>query len=352
VNRDTSVERLIREALRSSATAGPRGACLDAATVAALADGTLPAGERAAAEAHASDCGRCQAFLAAMARSAVDPAPVPARWWRGPAVRWLAPIAAAAAAAAALVVWSVVPDRSASTPAIDVVQLPQATTAPAPIPRSEPQGAQAAPSAAGKTRPNRQSLETAREERLRDEADQKKSASQDTAERRSDVPQSEAKAFDRSNARALTGAPEPARPGAPAQENAIVIMQSVAVGAIGRVIMAPDNAVRWRLLSGGRVERSIDAGSTWQAQDTGTTVTLTAGASPAPSTCWLVGPGGMVLVSTDGSSWKRAPFPENVDLRSVSASDDKTAIVTASDGRTFKTQDAGQTWARTPPQDF
>jgi hypothetical protein len=238
------------------------------------------------------------------------------------------------------------------------------------MPRSEPQAARAPSSAAGQARPappdgpiggvpgstpsatSRQTFQTAREDRLRDEADQKKSASLDAAERRSEVPPSEAKASDRSNARALAGAPEHARPVVSTQENAKALTQFAAVDAIGRVIASPDSAVRWRLLSGGRVERSTDAGSTWQAQDTGGTVTLTAGASPAPSICWLVGPGGLVLVSTDGSSWKRAPFPEVVDLSSVTASDDKTAIVTASDGRTFKTLDGGQTWARTSPQDF
>jgi hypothetical protein len=359
VNRDTSFERLIRRALQASTTS-PRGECLDAATVAALADATLPADERTAAEAHAADCERCQALLAAMARSAVDPAPVHTRWWRAPAVRWLAPITAATAAATALVVWSVTPDRSASKPAIEDIQLPQATTTPTRVPETSggPAGgvAGSTPSAA-----NRQTLQTAREDRLRDEADQKTSAPADAVERRSEVAPSGADAFDRSSARALGGAQERAKADASAQANAKAIPQSEArrsvealhfTSPISRVITSPDMAVRWRLLSGGRVERSTDAGSTWQAQDTGVTVTLTAGASPAPSTCWLVGPGGVVLVSTDGSSWKRAPFPEGIDLTSVRAADDKTAIVTASDGGTFKTQDGGQTWARTPPQDF
>jgi len=332
VNRETPFERLVREALRASATTGPRGECLDAATVAALADGTLPADERVAAEAHAADCARCQALLAAMARSAVDVAPAHARWWRVPAIRWLVPITAATAAATAVVVWSVMPDRSASKPAIADIQLSQATMTPA------------------------------REDRLRDEPDQKKSPPPAAVERRSEVAQSGANAFDRSSARAPGGAQERAKADVSEQVNAKAMPQSEArrsvealeniSGPIGRLIASPDMAVRWRLLSGGRVERSTDAGSTWQAQDTGVTVTLTAGASPAPSTCWLVGPGGVVLLSTDGASWRRAPFPEGLDLTSVRATDDKTAIVTASDGRTFKTQDGGQTWARIPPQDF
>lgn len=72
----------------------------------------------------------------------------------------------------------------------------------------------------------------------------------------------------------------------------------------------------------------------------------TAGASPSPLVCWLVGPQGLVLLSTDGRSWKRIGFPETVDLTSIEATDDKTATITALNGRTFKTTDGGQAWTR------
>jgi photosystem II stability/assembly factor-like uncharacterized protein len=75
-------------------------------------------------------------------------------------------------------------------------------------------------------------------------------------------------------------------------------------------------------------------------------VTLTAGASPTPSVCWLVGPAGTVLLSTDGRSWQRLAFPEAANLVAVTATDDKTASVTASDGRTFSTTDGGLMWSR------
>ena len=51
----------------ADAATGPE--CLDADTLAAWADNALGAAELAAAEAHAADCARCQAMLAAMARS-------------------------------------------------------------------------------------------------------------------------------------------------------------------------------------------------------------------------------------------------------------------------------------------
>jgi photosystem II stability/assembly factor-like uncharacterized protein len=77
-------------------------------------------------------------------------------------------------------------------------------------------------------------------------------------------------------------------------------------------------------------------------------VTLTAGASPSPSVCWRGGPGGTVLLSTDGRMWRRVPFPEMTDLVSVRATDEHTATVTTLDGRTILTKDGGLTWVRSP----
>ena len=113
-------------------------------------------------------------------------------------------------------------------------------------------------------------------------------------------------------------------------------------------ITTPNAPSRWRLGPAGTVLRSVDGGSTWQAQPTGVATTLTAGASPSPLVCWLVGPQGIVLRSIDGRSWQRLVFPEAIDLVSVSAIDDKRAAVTASDGRTFSTTDGGLTWLRPP----
>ena len=112
------------------------------------------------------------------------------------------------------------------------------------------------------------------------------------------------------------------------------------------VIVSSNPASRWRIVDGGDVERSSDGGSTWQTQKTGVTETLTAGSSPSPSVCWLVGPHGIVLLSTDDRSWRRVAFPEEVALAAVSGIDDQTATVTTADGRTFATSDAGRTWSR------
>src|SRR5207247_6487029 len=87
---------MLRDALRGRTAASPSPACLDAETLAAWADDMLNRHERAAAEAHAADCARCQAMIAALARTAP---PAPARsWWRMPAMTWLVPLTAVAAA--------------------------------------------------------------------------------------------------------------------------------------------------------------------------------------------------------------------------------------------------------------
>jgi hypothetical protein len=118
--------------------------------------------------------------------------------------------------------------------------------------------------------------------------------------------------------------------------------------APGIVVVSPDPASRWRIMDEGAVQRSTDGGSTWETQQTGANVLFAAGASPASSVCWLVGPGGTIRLSTDGRSWQPVLFPEPARLTAVTATDDKTAAVTTDDGRRFTTGDRGATWARVP----
>jgi hypothetical protein len=110
------------------------------------------------------------------------------------------------------------------------------------------------------------------------------------------------------------------------------------------VVTVGEGAVRWRILGGTTVQRSTDGGATWQTQDTGAHATITSGSSPAPAVCWLVGRAGTVLLTIDGTAWRRVTFPESVDLVQVQAVDARTATVTTSDGRRFSTADAGGKW--------
>jgi photosystem II stability/assembly factor-like uncharacterized protein len=117
-----------------------------------------------------------------------------------------------------------------------------------------------------------------------------------------------------------------------------------AFGARPATIVSPDPNVQWRL-SGRTVERSADAGRTWQMQPTGADADLLAGAAPSASVCWLVGGRGLVLVSTDGATWRRVNFPDRTaDLAGVTATSALVAAVTSASGRTYRTSDGGVTW--------
>ena len=109
-------------------------------------------------------------------------------------------------------------------------------------------------------------------------------------------------------------------------------------------IQSPDGNVRWRL-DGATVSRTSNGGATWSEQFTGTATTLTAGFSPSPTICWVVGRRGVVLLSTDSQTWRRLEFPDPAaDLVRVTATDSTAATVHTLDGRVFRTADGGRTW--------
>ncbi len=341
-DRDASVDRLLAGAMKARAEAATQRPCLDADTLAAWADEALDARERAGAEAHAADCVRCQALLAAMVRT-LPLAAAAKSPWRLPALGWLVPFTVAATA---LVIWVAVPSREPAkisdggAEAVD-------QSAPARVPPSV-----AAPLADAKAKAS-SAVEPPREVAGRQDIAAPASASDDLRERREIVPldkaASSAPAIANALSEAVTAGAVPAGGAAggllapPAAARALAF-----ASAPERIIVSSNPSTRFRVLRGGGVQRSADAGATWRTEVTGTTETLTAGSSPSPSVCWLVGPAGMVLLSTDGRSWRRLAFPEAFDLRSVDATDEESATVTTADGRAFVTTDAGRTWSRSP----
>jgi photosystem II stability/assembly factor-like uncharacterized protein len=110
-------------------------------------------------------------------------------------------------------------------------------------------------------------------------------------------------------------------------------------------IVSPDPSVRWRI-RGAAVEHSSNGGLTWETVRVGV-AELTSGTAPTTTVCWLVGRNGVVLLTTDGQTWRRVPFPEITDLSAVRTvdADGRAASVSTSDGRTFVTTDAGVTWS-------
>ncbi len=310
-------------------------ACLDADTLAAWADQTLDARERKAVETHAADCERCQALLAAMVTTMPEPAAAPWRW-RMPALGWLVPIAAAATAVA---IWVAVPNRAP-------VQHSQSAEAALDQPEAAPVPPAAAPAkATAAAEPGAQSeLARAQDANAPPSADLKERRESASLGKQVSPAEANARSDTAGAARAAAPAaspPPPPSPAAPARLSAFA-------NAADTMVVSSNPATRFRLLPGGGVQRSADGGATWRSESSGATATLTAGSSPSPSVCWLVGPSGTVLLSTGGSSWRRLAFPERVDLLSIVATDQDNATVTTLDGRAFVTTDGGESWARAP----
>lgn len=116
-------------------------------------------------------------------------------------------------------------------------------------------------------------------------------------------------------------------------------------GGARPVIISSTPPIRWRVTPPNAVARSVDDGMTWtDVRLDAAGVQLVSGAAPNASVCWLIGRLGAVFVSKNGDAFKRVTFPESIDLASILALDDLRATVIASDGRSFITEDGGQTW--------
>lgn len=302
---------------------------IDAETLAAWADHGLNAAAAAEVELHLSTCERCQEVLAAFARSAPAAAVVIPFWARRP-VRWSAAGLAAAAALFLIV-------KTGQTPA---VQAPDMTVAsrdiapPSPAPPSSP------PS---KSAPSPPVSLAAPPVTVRGAAP----AVMPPAAPRPALPQiaamAESVAFDTSTVIEIV-APEPAS----ATRQRTAAGSGGAAGAAARMASAspPATNTRWRIVGGTQVEQSVDAGVTWSALpiEPPLATPLLAGGASSPTVCWLVGLEGVVLVTTDGRTFRRVSLPEAVALSGVTVTDGLRATVTAADGRRFSTTDGGLTW--------
>ena len=343
---------------------------LDAETVAAWLDGGLDPVSLAAAEAHASNCARCQALLATMVKTEPlgprDEARGTGWIWKW----WLAPLAATAAA---VTLWMVVPQQQLQP---DVLRAPQAESdaaAPAVGARASDEAARKEQAAEPQPaqQPGRrlndggQFAEVKRKADTSQPAANKPEFAQDKLGAATANVANAAAARDRQDAKteesrlarveaeparapaAVAAAPPPAA-AAPAEagalrEDAPATQLRKQAGPLQ--ILSPDPRFRWRVTADG-IELSQDGSRTWLTVRLPQGEVLTAGASPAPLVCWMVGRRGLVLVATDGTNFTKVPFPETVDLAAVSSPELRVAIVTTADGRIFRTENAGRTWIR------
>ena len=373
---DASMDKLLASTLKAGRAetrrAMPADAHIDAETLAAWTDGALDARERAAAEAHAAGCARCQQLLAAMVRT--QPASeVPKSPWRMPSLAWLVPLTAAATA---LAIWVAVPRPSrvqVSTGETTVDELAPAARSgrSLPPPPDEPAATtrdQIArpdeprrPAALQKSAPGLTESDSANRvppkasaflKDTKQESVEAKATTPTIAESANVAPATPA-AGGAAAAPALPPASARAVPRAAAEagarmETAAAPSRMAFAAGLDVIVVSSNPSTRFRLLPGGGVQRSADGGSTWRTEVTGATDTLRGGSSPSPSVCWLIGRAGMVLLSIDGRTWRRITFPETVDLLSIVATDQDSATVTTADGRSFVTVDGGQTWTLRP----
>jgi hypothetical protein len=398
--RNDAFDRELQRTL--AAGGGAAGPHLDAELAAAWMEQRLGGSAARSIEAHLADCADCQMMMATLARISPETETSAAgdgvAWWRRLRAGWLVP--ATVATAAALVIWVALPQqqRSASTvPAQtldDRASTDQLAKSEAAAPAA-PQQSAAAPSAAAPTvappsavRPEADASAGSR--RFAPEAEQKtanlEAAPPPPAAAAPAPPRPAAPELERRN-RADAATPAPAEslretitvqgetPVADAQAKAAggVVGRSTAApperqeaapaqarfaaDAVGRAaalraagtldITAPDGA-RWRR-TGSAIEFAPrnDAPFTAVALPVPATA-ISAGTSPGGTVCWLVGPGGLVLVAVDGVRFVRVGAPAALDLVAVTATDARTATVTTFTARRFRTTDAGATWTALP----
>lgn len=346
-DRDALVDRLLKQTKPAPIT-DAHADCLDAETFAAWAAGALSGASVRQAEAHLATCARCGAMAAVFARTDDGPSlraeTAHARGW----LRWFVP--AAATAAAALTVWVLMPSGGER----------QAANTPAPPSQM---------AAARPETPPRFELESRAGERdlgaLKDEArlDQTPST---VAAPSADAPVSEREGRQPADANAAPAAAPLAQETAQSRREAtdtitplartaptpapMLSMESAVTER--RIVSAASPAISWRILGNRRVQRTTDGGAGWHEAAVAATADLIAGASPAPTVCWIVGRAGAVFLTTDGTAWASRPAPVDADLVDVRALDAARATVTAADGRQFSTTDAGATWVAGPLQGF
>jgi len=299
--RDRAIDRLLREAGAGEPVAAD---CLDAEQTAAWFEGGLQPAERSRLEAHIADCSRCQALLGAVARTeptaSAETKPSSARW-----LGWLLPVAAAAAIVVAVRLLPGEGEPASQTVPAEAVMADRADEAPP------------APAAAER----------------RDQA-------------RAEPPAPARKANELAKPAAPPGARAEETVGRMAAQAAAETAPADALMAAMPSLVVPstDSGVQWRIQASS-IERTIDGGATWERSSLPDGSQIVAGASPSASTCWLVGRGGLVLLTTDGVTWRRITFPAASDLSAVEAADARTATVTTADGRRFATTDGGTSWS-------
>ncbi len=110
------------------------------------------------------------------------------------------------------------------------------------------------------------------------------------------------------------------------------------------VVAAADTSSLWRLPEPGFIEYSTDGGRTWKKVVARVLERLRTGSAPSASVCWLAGDNGVILRTTDGTSWASLPSPTSESITRITAADSLSASITTASGKRFVTSDGGQAW--------
>jgi len=102
----------------------------------------------------------------------------------------------------------------------------------------------------------------------------------------------------------------------------------------------------------GTIAVSMDQGTTWTLQPSGTDRTLRAVHFPSNTRGWTVGDAGTILMNSGGSSWANQSRVTSQDFYCVRFLDDNTGYAVGTKGILIKTTNGGSSWAslasRTP----
>jgi hypothetical protein len=399
---DEPIHRLLKGARRhADAVGGPGPSCLDAESLAAWSEGALAADRAREVEAHLAGCAYCRSMLAAFADTESAPVVAPASGGvvdiadrRRRLMRWV-PLAAGTLAAS-LLFWTWTTRRPDVSDALPAPAQVAARLGAEPVPQTSA-GAAAAPKAAtaasAAAAPTTAAAPTEAARLKKNEVPtvtQEKPAAALVLPAASPAPPVAApqtvatrqvgQALDMAFA-VTAGAPVRVIAEFSPQSGVQVTSASEMVappvrsdvarsagagrggagagrgggsgsgsgvgpaGAAAPAASTTEPPARWRILSTGVVERSQDNGVTWTAATIDPPEPgVRAGSASSATVCWLVGRGGRVLLSTDGIRFLRVSSPADADLTTVRAVSATEAVVTAADGRTFRTTDAGKTW--------
>ncbi|MGA2181424.1 MAG: YCF48-related protein [Bryobacteraceae bacterium] len=325
--------RVVRSALARTTPRNPSGHP-DANLLAAFAENTLLARERAAVAGHLADCADCREFLAlAFASEVAEPAaaakPRAVRRW-SPVWSWAASTAAVCIVVSA--VWEFRAQRVAplepppGPPAISAPRSPQVAPVKAATPRRFTAPPIAAPGAAPKqpaAPPPPPAL-----------APQQTADALSSIQQQAPAPQYNQQAeAARPGARYLVQDQAAAAPSALARSAPARMRKESGFGALGH----SGSRVLWTIAGSprGMVQRSDDGGATWKTVPISDEVSFRAVVSSG-SGVWAGGSAGALYHSTDsGAHWERVAIDTTGTIVGIRAGDGGEVVVTTDDGRTW-----------------